>query len=51
MSIFLSTGGFKWIDPKEFDPNKYISNTSEGCVLEADLEHSKELLELYNIIH
>ena len=30
---FLPTGGFKWIDPKEFDLNKYTSNISKGCVL------------------
>ena len=28
MSIFLPTSGFKWIDPKEFDLNKYTSNSS-----------------------
>ena len=33
MSKFLSTSGFKWIDPKEFDLNKYASNSSTGCFL------------------
>ena len=28
--------------------NKYIINSSEGCVLEVYLEHSKELRELQN---
>ena len=42
MSKFLSTSSFKWIDPEEFDLNKYTSNNSKGCVLEADLEHPKE---------
>ena len=28
MSKFLPTSGFKWIDPKEFDLNKYTSNSS-----------------------
>ena len=28
--------------------NKYTSNNSKGCVLEFDLEYSKELHELYN---
>ena len=27
MSKFLPMGGFKWIDPKEFGPNKYASNS------------------------
>ena len=48
MSKFLSTSWFKWIDPKEFDLNKYTSNSSKGCVLEVDLEYPKELLELHN---
>ena len=26
---FLATGGFKWIDPKEFDLNKYTSNSAK----------------------
>ena len=38
----------KWIDPKEFDLNKYTSNSSKGCVLEVDLEYPKELRELHN---
>ena len=29
MSEFLSTNGFKWIDPKEFDLNNYASNSSK----------------------
>ena len=37
MSRFLTTIGFKWIDPKEFDLNKYHSNSPKGCVLEVDL--------------
>ena len=32
--------------PKEFDLNKYTGNSSKGCVLEVDLEYSKELREL-----
>ena len=48
MSKFLSTSRFKWNDPKEFDLNKYSSNSSKGCVLEVDLEYSKELCELHN---
>ena len=39
MSKFLPTSGFKWIDPKEFDLNKYTSNSSKGFVLEVDFEY------------
>ena len=46
--IFLPTSGFKWIDPNEFDLNKYTSNSSKGCVLEVHLEYRKELRELQN---
>ena len=28
MSKFLPTNGFNWIDPKEFELNKYTSNSS-----------------------
>ena len=48
MSKFLPTNGFKWIEPKEFDLNKYTSNISKGCVLEVGLEYPKELNELHN---
>ena len=37
LSNFLTTGGFKWIDPKGFDSKKYSSNSSKSCVLEVDL--------------
>ena len=47
MSKFLPTSRFKWIDPKEFDLNKYSSNSLRGCVLEVDLEYPKELRELH----
>ena len=43
MSKFLPTSGFKGIDPKEFDLNKYTSNSLKGCVLGVDLEYPKEL--------
>ena len=48
ISKFLPTSGFKLIVPKEFDVNKYTSNSSKGCVFEADLEYHKELRELHN---
>ena len=48
MSKILPTSGFKLTDPKEFDLNKYTSNSSKGCLLEDDLEYPKELRELHN---
>ena len=41
MSKFLQTCGFKWIHPKEFELNKYATNSLKGCVLEVDLEYPK----------
>ena len=38
MSKVLPTSGFKWIDPKKFDLNKYNSNSSKECALEVELE-------------
>ena len=40
--------GFKWIDPKDFDSNRYRSNCSKGFVLKFVLEYPKELCELFN---
>ena len=48
MSKYLPLNGFKWIDLKDFDSNKYSRNSSKRCVLETDLENSKELLDLYS---
>ena len=48
MSRFLPTAGFRWIDLKDFDSNKYTSTSSKVCVLEVDLEYLKELRELHN---
>ena len=47
MLKLLPTSEFKWIDLKEFDQNRYNSNSSKGCVLEVDLEYPKELCELH----
>ena len=41
MSKFLPSSGFKGIDHKEFDLNKYSSNNSKGCFLEVDFECRK----------
>ena len=48
ISKFLPTSDFKWIDPKDFDSNKYSSDSSTDCVLEVLLEYSKKLLKLCN---
>ena len=43
MSKFLPTSRFKWKDPKEFNLNKYTSNSSKGCIIKIDLEYLREL--------
>ena len=43
---FFQQSWFKWIDNKDFDSNKYRSNSSTGCVWEVDLEYLKKLREL-----
>ena len=48
MYRFLTTSGLKWIDPKEFNLNKYASNSSKGYVLEVTLEYPKESFKLHN---
>ena len=48
MYKFLPTSGIKCIDSKEFDWNKYTTNSTKRCVLEVDLEYPKELRELCN---
>ena len=45
MLKFLPINGFKWIDPKDFDSNKYSSDSSKAFVSEVDLEYPKELCE------
>ena len=58
MSKFLPTSGFIWIDPKEFDLNKYPSNSLRECVPEVDKieikremlsEHQLKIADLYNV--
>ena len=51
LSKFLPASRFKWIDPKQFDFNKYTSNSSKGCVLEVGFKYPKELHELHNDYH
>ena len=48
VSNFLSTSRFKQVNPKEFDLNKYTSNSSKGYIFEIDLEYPKEFQKLYN---
>ena len=43
MSKFLRPSEFNWIDPKDFDLNKYSSNSSKSCVFEVFFEYLKEL--------
>ena len=33
MSTFLPASEFKWIEPEDFDSNKYSSSSLKGCVL------------------
>ena len=47
MSRFLQTIGFKWIDSKEFNLNKYNKNSPKDCVLKIGLEYPKELGKLH----
>ena len=48
MSKFLPTTRFEWIDPKEFDLNKYTNNSSKRSVLDVDLKYPKELYKVHN---
>ena len=48
MSKFFLTSGFKGIDPKHFDLNKYTRISLEGCVIEVGLEYPRELHKLHN---
>ena len=48
MSKFIPTSRFKRMDSKEFDLNKYTSNSSKRYVFKVDLEYPKELYKLHN---
>ena len=48
---FFQKSGLEWVDSKEFDLNKYTSNSSKGCAFEVDLEYCQELRELHNDYH
>ena len=47
MSKFRSTSGFKWINLKEFDLDKYAKNSLKGCVLKVNHKYPKELRETH----
>ena len=47
MHEFFITSGFKWIDRKEFDLNKYPDNILKGCTFHIDLEYPSELHKLH----
>ena len=40
MAKFLPPSVFKWLVSKDFNLNKYTSNSSKGCILEVNLEYS-----------
>ena len=42
MSKYLPKSIFKWMDSKEFDLNKFTSNSFKGWVLEVNLEYPKK---------
>ena len=50
MSKFLPSNGFKRVDPKEFDLNKYTNNSSKGCALEVILNIQKNYMNYIMII-
>ena len=41
MFKFLTTSGFKWIDSKEINLNKYTSHSPKGSLLEVHLDIQK----------
>ena len=51
MSQYLPYGRFKWLSQKKinkFDVNSTAENSSDGCILEADLEYPDELHKFHN---
>ena len=48
MKQFLPYGGFKWINPEEFELQNVKYNSEIGHILEVDLDYPKELHDLHN---
>jgi hypothetical protein len=49
MSLPLPTHGFEWMNESELANWKHVTRQDgEGCILEVDLEYSKDLHELHN---
>ena len=46
MSKFLPAREFKLTDPKEYDLDKYTSNSSKGCFLEVVLEYLEGITKI-----
>ena len=44
----LPYGGFKWVNPDEFDLDSVRKDSKKGHILEVDLEYPKELHDLHN---
>ena len=50
MSKFFLTSGFKQVDPKKLNLNKYTSNSSKRCVFEVHFEYPKNCTNYTMII-
>ena len=51
MSQYLPYSGFEWLyqEINRFDVNSIAENSSNGYILELDLEYPDELYELHNV--
>ena len=49
MFKFLPTSGFKLIDRKEFNLNKYTASSLKGRVLKVNQEYSIDLCKIHNV--
>ena len=50
MFKLLPTSGFKWLDPKKFNLNKYTSNSSKGYVLEFDFQYPMGITKITQLL-